>query len=132
VALDAMMATLDAADVLVSPRRAGFNTPMKCYNYLVAGKAIMATRIPAHTDVFDDRCALLVEPTVGDMADGLRALVSDPALRRRLGDEARLRGEGSYSREHHRERVLAFYSAVSSIGKMRPVSVAAQKVDSVS
>jgi glycosyltransferase involved in cell wall biosynthesis len=116
VALEAMIATLDAADVLVSPRRSGSNTPMKVYNYLVAGKAILATRIPAHTDVVDDGCALLVKPTVSDVAEGLRALVGDPALRRRLGEAAKLRGEQSYSRAHHRERLLAFYSKILSAG----------------
>jgi len=114
LSLDAMMATLNAADILVSPRRAGLNTPMKVYNYLAAGKAILATRIPAHTDVFDYGCALLVEPTVSEVAEGLRALVGDPALRRRLGEAARLRSKRSYSRAQYRERVLAFYSKVSA------------------
>jgi glycosyltransferase involved in cell wall biosynthesis len=115
ISIDAMMATLNAADVLVSPRRAGFNTPMKIYNYLAAGKAVLATRIPAHTDVFDDECAMLVDPVASDLAEGLRVLVGDPILRQKLGEGARLRSEQLYSREHYRERVLAFYSKVSSI-----------------
>jgi len=112
LAPDAMMATLDAADVLVSSRRSGFNTPMKSYSYMAAGKPILATRIPAHTAVLDDGCALLVEPAASDLAEGLRKLVRDPDLRKRLGEAARLRGARSYSREQHRERVLAFYSQV--------------------
>jgi len=116
ISIDAMMATLKAADVLVSPRRAGFNTPMKSYNYLAAGKAILATRIPAHTDVFDDECALLVDPTASDLAEGLRVLVGDPILRQKLAEGAKLRSEQFYSREHYRERILAFYSKVSGIG----------------
>jgi glycosyltransferase involved in cell wall biosynthesis len=87
---------------------------MKSYSYLAAGKAILATRIPAHTDVLDDECALLVEPTASNLAEGLRALFDDPILRERLGEAAKRRGEQSYSREHHRERVLAFYSQVSA------------------
>jgi hypothetical protein len=47
------------------------------YNYLAAGKAILATRIPAHTDVFDDECALLVDPAASELAEGLRVLVGD-------------------------------------------------------
>ncbi|HET7608418.1 MAG TPA: glycosyltransferase, partial [Gammaproteobacteria bacterium] len=36
---------LEQADVLVSPRLQGQNTPMKLYSYLAAGKAVLATRI---------------------------------------------------------------------------------------
>lgn len=107
-----MMATLEAADVLVSPRLAGLNTPMKLYSYMAAGRAILATRIPAHTAVLNDECALLVEPTASQLAEGLQALADDAALRRKLGKTARLRSERSYGREHHRERLLGFYSEV--------------------
>jgi hypothetical protein len=56
-----------------------------------------------------------ITPAAGDLAEGLRVLVGDSALRRKLGEGARLRSEQSYRREHYRERVLAFYSKVSSI-----------------
>jgi len=51
-----------------------------------------------------------------DLAEGLRVLVGDPTLRRKLGEGARLRSEQFYSCEHYRERVLAFYSKVPVIG----------------
>jgi glycosyltransferase involved in cell wall biosynthesis len=45
---------LEQADVLVSPRLRGVNTPMKIYSYLLAGKAVVATRIESHTQVMED------------------------------------------------------------------------------
>ena len=42
-----------AADVLVSPRIKGVNTPMKIYAYLNSGKPILATDIESHSQVLD-------------------------------------------------------------------------------
>ena len=47
-------AYLDAADVLVSPRSTGTNTPLKIYQYLRSGSPIVATRLLTHTQVLDD------------------------------------------------------------------------------
>ena len=54
---------LALADVLVSPRRTGGNTPFKVYTYLASGKPLVATRIPTHTQLLDDTLATLTEPT---------------------------------------------------------------------
>ncbi len=54
---------LDAADVLVSPRSRGTNTPLKIYQYLRAGRVIVATRLLTHTQVLSDEVAILTEPT---------------------------------------------------------------------
>ena len=52
-------AYLLAADVLVSPRSRGTNTPLKIYQYLRSGKPIVATRLLTHTQVLDDETAIL-------------------------------------------------------------------------
>ena len=52
-------AYLLAADVLVSPRSRGTNTPLKIYQYLRSGKPIVATRLLTHTQVLDDDTAFL-------------------------------------------------------------------------
>ena len=55
-----MLASLLAqADVLVSPRTRGNNTPMKIYSYLDAGRAVLATDLPTHTQVLTPECARL-------------------------------------------------------------------------
>ena len=80
---------LSQADILVSPRISGNNTPMKIYSYLDSGKPLLATRLPTHTQVLDERVALLVENSPERFAEGLLQLVQDEGLRRRLGEHGK-------------------------------------------
>ena len=57
------------------------------------GTPAVATRIPGHVDAVDDGTTGLLVDTVPDLADALRRILTDPDLRRRLGDEARRRVE---------------------------------------
>jgi glycosyltransferase involved in cell wall biosynthesis len=72
---------LSAADIAVSPRRYGSNLPLKVIEYLAAGLPIVATNIPAHTTLLDDRLALLVEPSSSGIASGTIQLIEDPLSR---------------------------------------------------
>lgn len=76
------------ADVVVSPRASGRNLPLKVFDYLGAGKAIVATDMPAHRAVLDDGLALLVPPQPEPLADGLLRILRDTELRRRYEDAA--------------------------------------------
>lgn len=53
---------LAQADILVSPRSKGSNTPMKLYSYLASGKPILATNLWTHTQVLTAASAVLTEP----------------------------------------------------------------------
>ncbi len=105
-------AYLAAADILVSPRSQGENTPMKIYSYLDSGRPILATRLPTHTQALDDQVAMLVEPNPQDLARGLLALAADSGLRQALARRGGLRARGRYSRAAFRRKLLAFYRAV--------------------
>jgi glycosyltransferase involved in cell wall biosynthesis len=105
-------AFLAAADLLVSPRTKGENTPFKVFTYLASGKPLVATRIASHTQILSDETAFLVEPTAQGLAHGIRAALESP-------DEARARAERGhdliqreYSVARHREKVAAAYQAV--------------------
>jgi glycosyltransferase involved in cell wall biosynthesis len=111
---------LAQADVLISPRLRGSNTPMKVYSYMNSGTAILATRILSHTQVLDDGCALLVEPNPQSLAQGLATLATDETLRARLGAAARRRAKERYSVEAFREKVCAAYSALEARGLETP------------
>ena len=80
---------LDAADVLVSPRSRGTNTPLKIYQYLRSGRPIVATRLLTHTQVLSDEIAILTAPTPvrirGRHSRGDCAIPSAPA---RIGARA--------------------------------------------
>ncbi len=53
---------VQAADLLVSPRIRGTNTPLKIYSYLRSGKPIVATNLLTHTQVLTPAIARLVDP----------------------------------------------------------------------
>jgi len=94
---------LAAADILVSPRRDGINTPCKVYDYLRAGKPVVATRTASHLDVLDDQCAVLADSTPQAFAAALLAVLRDPALSDRLSmaatERARDFGAGPFLRQ---------------------------------
>jgi len=78
-----------AADIVVSPRSFGGNIPLKVFDYLAAGKPILATDIPAHRAVLDETRAHLVPPTATGLSNGIVSLISDPSRARELADAAR-------------------------------------------
>ena len=95
---------LDAADVLVSPRSTGTNTPLKIYQYLRSGRPIVATRLLTHTQVLDDDVALLTPATPEGFAEGILKAIADPSLGRAVGARARLLAETKYSYEAYLNR----------------------------
>jgi len=71
------------ADVLVSPRIAGTNTPLKIYSFLKSGKPIVATRLWTHTQVLNEQRAVLVDPNADGLTRGITfALASEEAQAR--------------------------------------------------
>lgn len=103
---------LEQADVLVSPRLRGVNTPMKIYSYLLAGRAVVATRIESHTQVMDDSFACLVEPEPAAMGRVLGELMRDPDRRARLGVAAAAVARERHSAEAYRQTLLAAYATL--------------------
>jgi glycosyltransferase involved in cell wall biosynthesis len=90
-----MAAYLMLADVLVSPRSYGGNLPLKVFDYLAAGRPIVATDIPTHRTVLNEERALLVAPQTEAIADGILTLLLDRGQAARLSGAAR-----SYARDH--------------------------------
>jgi glycosyltransferase involved in cell wall biosynthesis len=108
-------AYLDAADVLVSPRSTGTNTPLKIYQYLRAGKPIVATRLLTHTQVLTDEIAILTEPTPTAFAEGIVRALNDEALARRLGEQARILSETRYSYDAYLDRTREACAALADV-----------------
>ncbi len=88
---------LSEADILVSPRIKGQNTPMKLYSYLHSGKPIVATKLATHTQVLDDQVAVLVDPSPEAFAEGLLCLIQDAFLRKQIGMAGKKLLEEKYS-----------------------------------
>jgi glycosyltransferase involved in cell wall biosynthesis len=98
------------ADVLVSPRRTGTNTPMKIYTYMAAQRPIVATNLPTHTQVLDERSAVLVPPTADAIARGIGAVLDDEGLAARVAEAAAREVEAKYSMPAYRRKVEAMYA----------------------
>lgn len=108
---------LGAADILVSPRISGTNTPMKIYSYLAAGRAVLATRLPTHTQVLREEIACLADPTPTAMAEALAALARDPARRARLGAAAAREAAAHYTPAAFAAAVEDLYRHVAPTGR---------------
>jgi glycosyltransferase involved in cell wall biosynthesis len=90
---EAVPGYLAAADVLVSPhvRNDGFiGSPIKLWEYMAAGRAIVATRVAQLAEVLEDgRTALLVGPDDPDqLSAAITRLANDASLRHALGAHA--------------------------------------------
>ena len=118
--LEDLGAYLRQADILVSPRIRGTNTPMKIYSYLDSGRPVVATRKRTHTQVLDDDIAMLAEPSPEGMADAMHRLIRDEDLRDRLAESAQERVAEEYSPEAFRRKLTEFYETIER--DLRPAS----------
>lgn len=105
---------LALADLLVSPRLRGENTPFKVYTYLASGKPLVATRLPTHTQLMDDSMAFLVEPTAAGLAGGVRAVLADPSEASQRAARGRALIEREYSARRYAEKVAQVYAEVEA------------------
>lgn len=103
-----LSAYLAQADILVSPRIKGNNTPMKLYSYLQSGKPIVATNLGTHTQVLDSASALLTDPLPRAYADGLLRLADNAALRAQIGAAGRRLIDSKYNYD-------AFYATLTGL-----------------
>lgn len=103
---------IGASDLIVSPRCAGTNTPLKLYGYLRSGRPLLATDLLTHTQTLDENIAHLVPATARDLARGMRDLLDDPEYGRVLAHAARVRADTCFSDADYARKVLALYDAV--------------------
>jgi glycosyltransferase involved in cell wall biosynthesis len=104
---------LAQADILVSPRIKGENTPMKIYSYLASGSPVLATNILSHTQVLDSSSAMLVDANASAMAAGLTQLVENPALREEIGRAGKTLATERYSLAAYKHKLREGYSRLS-------------------
>jgi glycosyltransferase involved in cell wall biosynthesis len=105
---------LAEADILVSPRIAMSNTPMKIFPYLHSGKPVLVTDLPTHNQILDDTVALLAPPEPAEFGRAIRLLVENPELRAELGRAGVTFVEKQHTFDAHRRRVRRLYEYVES------------------
>jgi glycosyltransferase involved in cell wall biosynthesis len=69
---------------------AAFCSPMKMFDYLAAGRAILTSDLPVIHEVLNESNALFCPPDdLPAWQQALAALINDPSLRKRLSEQAR-------------------------------------------
>jgi glycosyltransferase involved in cell wall biosynthesis len=83
--------TVAGFDIALQPRSVDYASPLKIFDYMAAGRAIVAPDQPNIREVLEDgRTALLFDPARAEaMWEAVARLLADGALRRRLGLAAR-------------------------------------------
>jgi glycosyltransferase involved in cell wall biosynthesis len=117
---------LTAADILVSPRIKGNNTPMKIYSYLHSGTVLLATDLPTHQQVVTASIAMLAKPSPESFGDALRLLLRDDALRKRLGAAAKHTAEKLYTVEAFESQLGTLYDTVAARIGALPIDESSQ------
>lgn len=106
---------LAQADVLVSPRIKGDNTPMKIYSYLASGKPILATDLWTHRQVLDEQVSMLISPTAVCLAEGMLRLVESPQLGAKLSAAGKQLVETRYSHAAFSQRVTSLMDYAAAL-----------------
>lgn len=108
---------LDACDILVAPHVPlpgsveFFGSPTKLFEYMAAGKAIIASRLGQIGDVLDHGATgWLIKPDdVSELSTALRILSGSPEQRRELGASARRRASERHSWQENARRIVQSY-----------------------
>ena len=111
---------LSRATILALPNPASaisthFTSPLKLFEYMAAGRAIVASDLPAIREVLThDENAWLVEPgSAAALAVGLQRLADDRPLAERLA-RAAFEGAGAYTWAKRAERLDALFADVAA------------------
>jgi glycosyltransferase involved in cell wall biosynthesis len=111
---------LRGADVLALPNPASaistlFTSPLKLFEYMAAGRPIVASDLPAIREVLHHEVdALLVAPDDPvALAAGIERLLADPVLARRLA-AASLAAVPNYSWDRRAERLESLFDGIRS------------------
>lgn len=109
---------LQSACIAVLPNRdepdSGFTSPIKLFEYMAAGCAIVVSDLPPMREILGAEDAMWTTP--GDpqsIAAAIAALVRDPDRARRLGERVRLKSE----RFTWKARAARLIAALASMGK---------------
>jgi glycosyltransferase involved in cell wall biosynthesis len=106
--LDLLANFLSEADILVSPRISGNNTPMKIYSYLHSGKPVLATNLPTHTQILSKEVAILADPTPACFCEAMLRLMADYDLRQSLGQAGKRFVDERFTFSIFREKLNGF------------------------
>lgn len=113
--LEDMPLYMGIADILVSPRIEGTNTPLKIYTYLKSGKPVVATNLLTHTQVLNNDVAVLTEANAESFAKGIIKLARDKKLREELGKKGASYVDSITNQKRFYEKVADVYGYIERL-----------------
>ncbi|HEB73267.1 MAG TPA: glycosyltransferase, partial [Nitrospirae bacterium] len=99
----------EMADILLSPRIEGTNTPLKIYTYLKTGKPLVATDLPTHTQLLNRDIAMLAKPEKLEYSSAILLLLKDTALRGKIGLAGKEFVERGYNYTIFKDKIESVY-----------------------
>ena len=117
-----LQALMQNADVMLSPRTHGTNTPLKLYSYLDSGVPVIATNLRTHTQVVDAEQAMLCEPNPEDMARAMQTLLERQDIAKQIASNAKALVEEHHSLVVFRREMLEMYRQVTQDQKLEDTS----------
>jgi glycosyltransferase involved in cell wall biosynthesis len=112
VSPDVLPDYLCAADMLLSPRLEGVNTPLKVLDYFKAGRAIVATDTAANRLLLDESNACMLPADAAGFGAGLAGLAQDASRREDLAGRGRKMVDETYNYDGFRARLAGCYGEV--------------------
>lgn len=113
---DDVPAIVAGFDIALQPRVVDYASPLKIFDYMAAGRAIVAPDQPNIRELLaHERTALLFDPArEGALWEAVLRLAGDPALRARLGEAARAEIRArDYTWRGNARRVAAWASTLA-------------------
>ncbi|HIH16363.1 MAG TPA: glycosyltransferase family 4 protein [Candidatus Diapherotrites archaeon] len=106
---------INSFDVCVIPfpwteHFAYYASPLKLFEYMAAGKPILATGLPSIREILQDgTSAVLVRPSDSEsLANGILRVLTDEALAKKIGENAKKEVMQKYTWEKRARAVLGF------------------------
>jgi glycosyltransferase involved in cell wall biosynthesis len=104
IAADVLLMNLPSTDVFFKY----YTSPLKLFEYMMAGRAIIASNLPSIQDVVSKEIAFVITPdSDGALSEALITLAKNSALREQLGAAALLESE-KYTWDARAQSILDF------------------------
>ncbi len=108
---------LAAADILLSPRGSGVNTPLKLFDYFKAGCAIVATDIPSNKVILNEDNSILTSPDPLSFAEAIVTLIGDREKRKKLGADGKNLYRTQFNFREYQSQLSSCYRQVLDLAR---------------